>query len=124
MIKAYKYKLKPNSTQETAIKQFLGGARFIYNWGLNRKTEQYKLNGTSPNYNALAKELTLLKQTDGYTWLQDVPIDALQQSLRNLENTFTRFFREHKGYPKVIHLQVICSFMIECSSPYSINHFI
>ena len=100
MIKAYKYKLKPNNTQETAINQFLGSARFIYNWGLNRKTEQYKLNGTSPNYNALAKELTLLKQTDGYTWLQDVPIDALQQSLRNLENAFTRFFREHKGYPK------------------------
>ena len=100
MIKAYKYKLKPNSKQETAMNQFLGSARFIYNWGLNRKTEQYKLNGTSPNYNALAKELTLLKQTEGYTWLQDVPIDALQQSLRNLENAFTRFFREHKGYPK------------------------
>jgi putative transposase len=100
MIKAYKYKLKPNSTQETAMNQFLGSARFIYNWGLNRKSEQYKLNGTSPNYNVLAKELTLLKQTEGYTWLQDVPIDALQQSLRNLENAFTRFFREHKGYPK------------------------
>lgn len=100
MIKAYKYKLKPNSTQEIAINQFLGSIRFIYNWGLNRKSEQYKLNGTSPNYNVLAKELTLLKQTEGYTWLQDVPIDALQQSLRNLENTFTRFFREHKGYPK------------------------
>ena len=100
MIKAYKYKLKPNSTQEIAINQFLGSARFIYNWGLNRKSEQYKLNGSSPNYNALAKELTLLKQTEGYTWLQDVPIDALQQSLRNLENAFTKFFREHKGYPK------------------------
>lgn len=58
MIKAYKYKLKPNKTQEIAINQFLGSARFIYNWGLNRKSEQYKLNGTSPNYNALAKELT------------------------------------------------------------------
>lgn len=100
MIKAYKYKLKPNSTQEIALNQFLGSARFIYNWGLNRKSEQYKLNGASPNYNVLAKELTLLKQTEGYTWLQDVPIDALQQSLRNLENAFTRFFREHKGYPK------------------------
>ena len=100
MIKAYKYKLNPNKTQEVAINQFLGSARFIYNWGLNQKTEQYKLNGTSPNYNVLAKELTSLKQTEGYTWLQDAPIDALQQSLRNLENAFTRFFREHNGYPK------------------------
>lgn len=100
MIKAYKYKLDPNKTQEVAMKQFLGCARFIYNWGLNRKSEQYKLNGTSPNYNVLAKELTSLKQTEEYAWLQDAPIDVLQQSLRNLENAFTRFFREHKGYPK------------------------
>ena len=63
MIKAYKYKLKPNSTQETAINQFLGGARFIYNWGTKCTTEQYKLNGTVPNYNTLPKELTLLNQT-------------------------------------------------------------
>lgn len=100
MIKAYKYKLKPNATQEIAMKQFLGAARFIYNWGLNRKTEQYKQNGTSPNYNQLAKELTELKQTEGYTWLQDTPIDCLQQSLRNLDSAFVRFFRQKKGYPK------------------------
>lgn len=100
MIKAYKYKLKPDSTQENLMNQFLGSARFIYNWGLNRKSEQYKLNGTSPNYNVLAKELTALKQDKNYAWLKDVPIEALQQSLRNLENAFTRFFREHKGYPK------------------------
>lgn len=109
MIKTYKYKLKPNREQETAMNQFLGSARFIYNWGLNRKTEQYKLNGTSPNYNALAKELTLLKQIDGYTWLQEAPTDALQQSLRNLENAFTKFFREHKGYPKFKSKKNRCS---------------
>ena len=68
MIKAYKYKLNPNKAQEVTINQFLGSARFIYNWGLNQKTEQYKLNGTSPNYNVLAKELTSLRQTEGYAW--------------------------------------------------------
>ena len=37
MIKAYKYKLKPNTTQETAMNQFLGSARFIYNCGYINK---------------------------------------------------------------------------------------
>ena len=49
MIKAYKYKLDPNKTQETAMNQFFGSARFIYNWGLNRKSEQYKLKAMTYN---------------------------------------------------------------------------
>ena len=51
-------------------------------------------------YNTLAKELTTLKQQEQYKWLQDVPNECLQQSLRNLESAYTRFFREKKGYPK------------------------
>ena len=42
MIKAYKYKLKPNSTQEIALNQFLGSARFIYNWGLRKKKDAWE----------------------------------------------------------------------------------
>lgn len=100
MIKAYKYKLQPNKRQRELLKQFFGCARFIYNWGLNRKTSAYKENGTTVTYNMLAKELTSLKKEEQYLWLQNVPNECLQQSLRNLENAYTRFFREKKGYPK------------------------
>ena len=39
MIRAYKYKLKPTVKQQKALCQAFGNARFIYNWGLNRKKE-------------------------------------------------------------------------------------
>ena len=100
MIKAYRYKLQPNKTQRELLSQFFGCARFIYNWGLNKKTSEYKEHGKSVTYNTLAKELTSLKKEEDYLWLQNVPNECLQQSLRNLENAYTRFFREKKGYPK------------------------
>ena len=50
MIKAYKYKLQPNNTQRELLWQFFGCARFIYNWGLNVKTSEYKQNGKSVTY--------------------------------------------------------------------------
>ena len=42
MIRAYKYKLKPTVKQQKALCQAFGNARFIYNWGLNRKKESWE----------------------------------------------------------------------------------
>lgn len=33
-------------------------------------------------------------------WLKEVSNECLQQSIRNLDSAFTRFFREKKGFPK------------------------
>lgn len=100
MIKAYKYKIKPNQQQEELLSKFFGCCRYIYNWGLNRKTSAYKENGTKIGYVELAKELTTLKQSEECGWLTEVPNESLQQSLRCLDNAFTAFFRKNGKYPK------------------------
>lgn len=100
MIKAIKYKIKPNNTQRDLLQKFFGCARFIYNWGLNIKTQSYKENGTQVNYVQLAKQLTQLKKQDEYTWLNETTSESLQQSLRNLESAFTNFFRKNGKYPR------------------------
>ena len=100
MIKAYKYKISPNDEQKALLNNFFGCVRFIYNWGLNRRTSAYKQDGKKVGYNELAKELTILKQTDGFSWLNESPSESLQQSLRNLDNAFTSFFRKNGKYPK------------------------
>lgn len=33
MLKAYKYKIKPNQQQEELLSRFFGCVRYIYNWG-------------------------------------------------------------------------------------------
>ena len=100
MLRAYKYKIKPNQQQEELLSKFFGCVRYIYNWGLNAKTSAYKENGKAINYLQLAKELTALKQTEECSWLNECTTEALQQSLRSLDNAFTAFFRKKAKYPR------------------------
>lgn len=100
MIKSYKYKLKPSDVQKNKLNSFFGCVRFIYNWGLDKKTKEYKENNNHIGYNELAKELTKLKKDKKYNWLAESPNESLQQSLRCLDNAFTLFFRKKNNYPK------------------------
>ena len=100
MKRTYKYKIKPTYKQQHQLLQTFGCTRFIYNWGLDKKTKAWTNEHKSITYFELAKELTQLKQTEEYKWLKDVPNECLQQSLRNLDNAYTQFFKAKKGFPK------------------------
>ena len=100
MLKAYKYKIKPNTQQQELLSKFFGCVRYIYNWGLNTKTSAYKENGKAVGYVELAKKLTLLKKQQDHEWLNECTNEALQQSLRCLDKAFTAFFRKKAKYPR------------------------
>lgn len=74
---AYKYKLRPTVKQQHQLLRSFGCARFIYNWGLDRKITAYKENNTSLSYVDLAKEMTQLKKTNKHIWLNDVANECL-----------------------------------------------
>ena len=102
---ALKFRIYPNKKQEVQIAQTLGCARFVYNYFLVIKKETYETEGKSISYNDCSKELTILKKTEAYKWLQDVDAVALQQSLRDLDKAYQNFFRGLKkgqkaGYPR------------------------
>lgn len=99
MIRAYKYKLNPTIKQRKALCQAFGNARFIYNWGLNRKIESWEKDKKNITFFQLSKELTLLKRDSDYKWLKNCANVCLQQALRNLENAHKGFFKNKKGYP-------------------------
>lgn len=98
--KAYMYKLKPTFKQQECINKAFGCCRFIYNWGLDKKIQSYKQTKKTIGYVELAHELTKLKNDGEHEWLKEVNNTSLQQSLRNLDAAFVRFFREKKGFPK------------------------
>ena len=100
MLKTYKYRIYPTKEQEYLFLKHFNNVRFIYNWGLEKKIKEYEQNNKSLSYFNLAKELTVLKQNKQYSWLYEVANSSLQQSLRHLDNAFTKFFREKKGFPK------------------------
>ncbi len=98
MIKAYSYRIYPNQRQIEIFEKHFGCMRYVYNYGLQRKIEEYEKTGKSPSCFDLMKEITRLKKD--LPWLYQVNAQSLQFSLRNLDNAYTKFFREHKGFPK------------------------
>lgn len=99
MLRAIKYELKPNKTQQSLINKTCGCCRFVYNLMLDKKINAYKLNKTVYSAYDLIKELPVLKQEN--TFLKDVYSNSLQQAILNLDKAYRLFFkRGNKGFPK------------------------
>ncbi len=100
MLKAYKYRMYPTKKQKEMFFQHFGACRYIYNWGLEQKIKTYEQDGKSISRFDLNKGISMLKRDGEHEWLKDVNSQSLQGATLNLDNSFTRFFREKKGFPK------------------------
>lgn len=100
MLKAYKFRLYPNQKQEKIIIQILGNVRFVYNHCLFLKNEKYKNGKQKFSYSDMSKHITDLKKYQEYTWLRKGGSIALQQSLRDLDQAFQRFFKKQTKHPR------------------------
>ena len=96
--KAYKYRIYPNKQQKEVISKTFGSCRFVYNKYLAMKIKKYKENKESFTYNQCANDMKNLKSE--LEWLKEVDSTALQSSLKDLDNAYQKFFKEHSGYPK------------------------
>jgi len=98
MLKSYKYRIYPNQEQKKLMSHIFGQVRFVYNLGLETKISAYI--GNKKNYTCidLSNQIKELKDTE-CPWLKESPSQALQMSLRNLDNAYTNFFRGG-GFPK------------------------
>ena len=100
MLKAYKYRLYPTKTQEVLLAKHFGCARYIYNYGLERKIKSYSETKKSLSRFTIQADLPKLKKTESTKWLSEVNSLSLQAALLNLDRAFTCFFKEKKGFPK------------------------
>lgn len=98
MEKAYKYRIYPNKTQQELIQKTFGCVRFVYNYYLNKRIKAYQENKTSLNYYDCCKDLTSLKKE--LEWLREPDKDSLQKSLKDLDEAYKKFFKEHSGFPR------------------------
>lgn len=100
MKRVYKYKLNPTVKQQKALLQAMGNARFIYNWGLAKKKDAWNNSKQRLSFVELSAMVTEMKKEKGYEWLGLCGRQCLTQSLRNLDNAFTRFFKKQAKFPK------------------------
>ena len=97
--KTYRFRIYPNASQKELLEKHFGCTRFVYNYFLNQRQEQYKEKCKSDNYYAQAKVLTELKKQESTVWLKEVNSQTLQFALRNLETAYTNFFQKRAKFP-------------------------
>lgn len=98
MLKAFKYRLYPTEEQSVLINKHIGAARFVYNLALEVKQSAYSSSRKVISCFDLIKQLPDLKKE--CTWLSEINSQSLQQSIRNLDNAFIKFFKKQADFPK------------------------
>lgn len=98
MLQAYKYRMYPTQAQIQLLMRHIHACRFVYNHSLEQKIRAYEQNGKRLSCFDLNNQLPALKEE--HPWLKEVNSQSLQSANKNLDNAFTRFFREKKGFPR------------------------
>lgn len=93
MVKAIKVKLYPTRYQEELMFKSAGVARLSYNWGLTFLNNYYEENN---------KTLSIgeLRNDSEYFWLKEVSSEIPQQALKDLGESFKKFFNKQSSYPR------------------------
>jgi len=90
----YSYRIYPTPEQRAALAQVFGCVRVVWNDALARS----RVEGAKyPGFAATSRLLTAAKRTPERVWLNSVSCVPLQQSIRNLDMAFRRFFNGLKG---------------------------
>lgn len=98
--RAYKFRFYPTDEQANLLSRSFGCARVVYNKGLEIRRDMWDDKGVSVSYNDTAKLLTEWKKTEECSYLREVSNIVLQQSLKNLDAAYQRFFKKQNKYPR------------------------
>ena len=98
--KTYKFRIYPTVEQEILLVKHLGCTRYVYNYFLNERKEQYQADKKSDNYYKQAATLTKLIKEEDTKWLKEANSQTLQFALRSLDTAFLNFFRGNAQFPK------------------------
>ena len=96
--KAYKFRLYPNGLQKEIINKTLGCTRLIYNHYLNKKQTLYEEKKQNISCYECIKDIPNLYNEKPY--LKEIDSMSLRCAIFDLDNAYTKFFKEKIGYPK------------------------
>lgn len=103
-----KLKISTNTTSDSWLWSCAGSRRFVWNYFLKLEIDSYERDGKFRFYTQNSADLTKLKRTDEFAWLNSVPATSLQQALRDLDKALNQFLKDRKsnkslkrGFPQV-----------------------
>ena len=100
MLKAYKYRIYPNSEQVLLIEKHFGCSRFVFNWALALQKRYYAMFGKSLSRTQIQSQLVKKKKTGKFAWLNEVNSQSLLNALLNVHTAYTNFFKGRAKFPR------------------------
>lgn len=100
MLKAYKYRIYPNSEQQVLIEKHFGCSRFVFNWALALQKRYYAMFGKSLSRTKIQSHLVKKKKKARFAWLCEVNSQSLLNALLNVHTAFTNFFKGQAKFPR------------------------
>ncbi len=96
--KAYKFRIYPDNAQKEQIAKTIGCSRYIFNHFLHEWETAYKTTGKGLTRSICSSQLPSLKKE--LSWLKEPDAIALQASIENLQDAYTRFFKGESKHPR------------------------
>lgn len=100
---SYKFRIYPNKKQEEKLSIMFGSSRFVWNYflDLNKKVyleaKEKDLKKKYLSYYDCCFKLTDLKKEN--EWLKEANSQSLQQTLKDLDIAYNKFFKKQTGFP-------------------------
>ena len=101
MLRAIKVRLYPNKVQEQELNKVLGSYRFVYNYMLAKRQSAYETDKENLSVTDLSKCFHgTLRKDEQYAWLKEQNTKVMNQAIRQMDDAYQKFFKQHNGYPK------------------------
>ncbi|MFC4075849.1 IS200/IS605 family element RNA-guided endonuclease TnpB [Salinithrix halophila] len=98
MHKAFKFRIYPTKKQAILINKSIGCSRFVFNQFLAKWNATYENTRKGLTYASCSARLTQLKRE--IEWLREVDSTSLQNTLKHLADSFSRFFKKQNERPR------------------------
>ncbi|MFD7010114.1 RNA-guided endonuclease InsQ/TnpB family protein [Rhodococcus jostii] len=98
--RAFKFRFYPSAVQAEQLARTFGCTRYVYNRALAERSRAWSQERRRVTYADTSKMLTGWKRDAETEWLAEPSKGPLQESLRQLQGAFERFWRKQTGYPQ------------------------
>lgn len=106
ILRGFKVRININNKQQTLLNQYIGCARWAFNWALAKKKESFDKKEKIPNAIELHRELVKMKKSE-IPWMYQFSKSSPQNALIDCDKAFRNFFirckkkvKGKKGFPK------------------------
>jgi putative transposase len=99
-MQAFKYELLFNGEQARNSRKFSGACRFVFNKALAIQKENHEAENKFISYVAMAKQLTVWRNSTETPWLSEAPCHSLQHALKDLDRAYKNFFAGRAEFPR------------------------